>query len=74
MLGEHIEGVFRNDVTHEVNEAPAASVLLKVSISDMLLSIKGTVNLKMSVVSSFTHLQVISNFHVTQNIYFCISM
>ncbi len=29
-LGEHIEGVFSNDVTHEVNEAPAASVLLKV--------------------------------------------
>ncbi len=29
-LWEHIEGVFSNDVTHEVNEAPAASVLLKV--------------------------------------------
>lgn len=29
-LGEHIEGIFSNDMTHEVNEAPAASVLLKV--------------------------------------------
>lgn len=66
-LGEHIEGVFSNDVTHEVNEVPAASVLLKVQMSEMLLSIKGTVHLKMSVVSSFTHLQVISNFHVTKN-------
>lgn len=50
-MGEHTEGVFSNDVTHEVNEAPAASVILKVQMSETLLSIKGRVHLKMSTVS-----------------------
>lgn len=41
-MREHIEDVFNNDGTHEANEAPAASMLLRNSKCQMLLSIKGT--------------------------------